>query len=344
MTAFTIALDWTPNTNHTGFYVAKHKGWYAEAGLDVTLLSPHVDQYKTTPASRLVDGSATFAIAPSETVVSYATQPEGSAKPKITAVAAVLQGSTSAVVTLKSGGIDRPSKLEGKNYASYGARYEGRIIQEMIKNDGGSGDYKESTPPMLGIWNTLLKGEADATWVFMGWEGIEAKRKGVELNSFALEDYGVPHGYSIVLAADPAKLSGKEEQVKKFMDASKRGYEFAAKNPTEAADILVTEVEKDYAAVPLPTPLEKEMVCESQAYLSNYYLDKNGSWGTMEESRWSTFLEWLSKSGLLTEKVQSREPVEGISTSLDGLRQGDAGKPVPLPSIKIGELFTNAFL
>jgi hypothetical protein len=58
---------------------------------------------------------------------------------------------------LASSGIDRPSKLDGKTYASYGARYEGRIVQQLIRNDGGKGEYTESTPPMLGIWNTLLK-------------------------------------------------------------------------------------------------------------------------------------------------------------------------------------------
>lgn len=47
-----------------------------------------------------------------------------------------------------------------------------------------SGEYQELAPPMLGIWNTLLKGEADATWIFTAWEGIEARRKGVELNTF----------------------------------------------------------------------------------------------------------------------------------------------------------------
>lgn len=66
-------------------------------------------------------------------------------------------------MTLKSSGIDRPAQLDGKNYASYGARFEGRIVQQMIKNDGGKGEFLESTPPMLGIWNTLLKGTADAT-------------------------------------------------------------------------------------------------------------------------------------------------------------------------------------
>jgi len=58
----------------------------------------------------------------------------------------------------------------GCRYASYAARFEGRIVQKMIQHDGGTGDFIEDTPPMLGIWNTLLEGKADATWVFMQWE------------------------------------------------------------------------------------------------------------------------------------------------------------------------------
>ena len=85
-----IALDWTPNTNHAGFYVAKAKGFYAEAGLDVELLSPHVDGYKETPASKLTSGQAHFAVTPSETVVSFHTN-KAEAKPKIVAVATLLQ-------------------------------------------------------------------------------------------------------------------------------------------------------------------------------------------------------------------------------------------------------------
>ena len=76
---------------------------------------------------------------------------------QIRSVARILAESTSAIVTLADSGIERPSQLDGKVYASYGARYEGRIVQQMIKNDGGKGEFQESTPPMLGIWNTLLK-------------------------------------------------------------------------------------------------------------------------------------------------------------------------------------------
>ncbi len=91
-TQISLALDWTPNTNHAGFYIAKHKGWYKEAGLDVSLLSPHVDGYTRTPASRVADGSATFCVTPSETVISAHTWGDApGAKPKLVAVATLLQ-------------------------------------------------------------------------------------------------------------------------------------------------------------------------------------------------------------------------------------------------------------
>ena len=170
MAPLTVALDWTPNTNHIGFYVAKSRGWYADAGLEVTLLSPHHDAYKATPAARVADGSASFAVTPTESVISSHTLPpsQRGTKPCLVAVAALQARTTSAVVTLKASGRDTPAKLDGANYASYGARYEGRIVQQLIKNSGGTGVYTESVPEMLGIWNTLLAGKADATWVFLG--------------------------------------------------------------------------------------------------------------------------------------------------------------------------------
>lgn len=68
---------------------------------------------------------------------------------------------------------------------------------------------QESTPPMLGIWNTLLAGgTAKSTWVFMGWEGVEAQRKGVELNAFAPEDFGIPYGPSPLLITKHETLNG----------------------------------------------------------------------------------------------------------------------------------------
>jgi NitT/TauT family transport system substrate-binding protein len=162
-----VALDWTPNTNHTGIYVARAAGYYEDAGVDVAVRSPAADGYETTPAKRVATGASTVAIAPSESAISYHTHPD---YPSLTAIAAVCARDPSAIATLASSGIDRPAALDGRTYASYDARFEDDIVRAMIRADGGEGDVEIVTPPKLGIPNTLLSGEADATWVFVPWE------------------------------------------------------------------------------------------------------------------------------------------------------------------------------
>lgn len=74
LTPFTLALDWTPNVNHAGFFVAHSRGLYAARGLDVQFVSPAEDNYTVTPAEKVSDGSAQLAICPSESIISYATK------------------------------------------------------------------------------------------------------------------------------------------------------------------------------------------------------------------------------------------------------------------------------
>jgi ABC-type nitrate/sulfonate/bicarbonate transport system substrate-binding protein len=167
-------------------------------------------------------GEADFGINSPEGCVGWNTPAPGSARPKLQAVAALLQAQTSAIVTLQSSGIDRPSKLDGKVYASYAARYEGRIVQRLIQADGGAGEYQEVPHPFLQVWDLLKDGKADATWVFMGWEGVEAKLKGVALNSFYLQDYKIPYGYAPVLMAHPRMIEAEPVIVKAFLLAAAR--------------------------------------------------------------------------------------------------------------------------
>lgn len=171
MTSLKLALDWRPNTNHTGFFVAKHLGFYKEEGLEVDLISAEEDNYEVTPAKKVELGKAHFALCPMESLVSYRTKNNPF---DAIAIGTIFQEDISAICTLKSSQIDRPKLLDNKVYASYKARYEDRIVKQMIKNDGGRGLIKISYPKKLGIWNTLLSGEADATWIFINWEGVEA--------------------------------------------------------------------------------------------------------------------------------------------------------------------------
>ncbi|MDQ3328309.1 MAG: ABC transporter substrate-binding protein, partial [Chloroflexota bacterium] len=129
--SLTLALDWTPNTNHTGIYVAQQKGWYEEAGVDLKIL-PYADG--TTTDVLVSNGKADFGISSEESVVLARA-----AGQDVVSVAAVMQKNTSALVTLKSSGIDRPKALTGKRYAGFGAPFEEPVISTMIEHDGGGG-------------------------------------------------------------------------------------------------------------------------------------------------------------------------------------------------------------
>ena len=191
-----LALDWTPNSNHTGFYVALSQGWYMEAGIDLLILPPSDDYtINETPGRRLVRGEVDLAIAPTESCISCWTSDHlDSVKP--IAVATVLNKSASAICTMRSSGIINPAQLDGKRYASYEGRFEMAIIRQMIKNAGGKGEIIEVVPEKLKCFDAVVSNDCQATWIFEGWEGVDARTKGLEINTFDPEDYGVPYGYS----------------------------------------------------------------------------------------------------------------------------------------------------
>ena len=64
LTPLSVALDWTPNANHVGFYVARARGLYAARGLDVTFRLPDEDAYAQSPAKAVLSGAAHLAVAP----------------------------------------------------------------------------------------------------------------------------------------------------------------------------------------------------------------------------------------------------------------------------------------
>ena len=289
--ALKLALDWTPNTNHTGFFVAQELGYYAAHGVALEILHPGQDNYATTPAKKVELGQADFAIAPFESVISLNTKPKSV---RAVAIAALLQQDISSIAALASSGITRPRELDGRTYASYQARYEDAIVRELIRNDGGQGNLTITYPEKLGIWNTLLTQAADATWIFDNWEGIEAETQHLALTKFALADYGIPYAYSPVIFSTHKNISVNTAAYRAFLAATKQGFQFAAANPAQAAAILINH---------LPTRDAQAIdVVKSQQYVAPFYGDA-ATWGTMEPNRISAFLNWLIIHGLESEAI-----------------------------------------
>ena len=281
-----IALDWTPNINHIGLIVAKELEFYSAQGIQLELLNPLDDQYQVTPGKKLELEQADFSIAPFETVISLNNKAN---QVDAVAIYAILQQDLSCVVSLGNSPVKSMKDLDGRIYASYKARYEDHIIQEMVKNDGGTGQIQLSYPEKLGIWNTLLTGEADATWIFDNWEGVEAAAKNIALNKFYLKDYDIPYGYSPVIFTKKEKMNQHLDAYTRFIRATQLGYQFAVENPEKAVALLH----------PYLTPYDQQAVDLPQALkLSSPHFAEDGNYGHMNPTRVRAFLEWLVEKNL----------------------------------------------
>lgn len=285
-----LALDWTPNTNHTGFYVGLAQGAFAAADIELELLTPEGDNYATTPAKKLETGQADVAVTPSESVISFQTKTQPL---PLRAIATILARDASAIVAPQDRGITRPRELDGRIYASYAARFEDHIVRAMVKQDGGLGTLHLVYPERLTLWSLIEEQQADATWVFMPWEGVEAERRGIELEVFRLGDYGIPYGYSPVLVAHEQLIEKQGDLLRDFLRVAQEGFHFAVAQPEAAADLLIETAQH-------PTLADRELVHASQRYLPDYY-QADAPWGTMQPAAWAAFVKWLISEAILTD-------------------------------------------
>ncbi|MCL2044703.1 MAG: ABC transporter substrate-binding protein [Treponema sp.] len=279
-----VVLDWTPNTNHTGLYVALDNGWFAEEGLTVEIIQPPEDGALVLLAS----GNAQFGFDFQEWM-GPAIANDRDALP-VTAVAAIISHNTSGIMSLRESGIQRPADLAGKRFGSWEMPVVTEIIRDIVENDGG--DFNSVI--MLPNWATdalsALQTDLDAIWVYYAWDVIAAVVNGIEINFLDLGSIDSRFDfYTPVLVANTNWLSSNGETARKFMQAVSRGYTFAIENPFAAGEILLK-----YAP-----ELDRELVMQSQFVLAPRYQDNAPRWGEIDPERWGNFYRWMYEQGLL---------------------------------------------
>ena len=282
-----IVLDWVPNTNHTGLYVAKDLGYFKEEGLDVEIVQP--PEGSTT--ALIGAGGAEFGISFQDTLAkSFAKENPV----PVTAVAAILQHNTSGIISLKEKGIDSPKKLEGKKYATWEDNIEQAILKKLVTDDKGDFSKVKLIPYTITDVVTGLKTDVDAVWVYYAWDGIATERAGLQTNFLKIRDYGEELDYySPVIIANNDFLKKNPENAKKVLKAIKKGYEYAMKNPEESAKILVKNSPE----------LDINLVTASQKWISKEYQSDAKEWGIIDGNRWNRFYEWLYKNKAVEREI-----------------------------------------
>ncbi len=278
LTKMTLVLDWTPNTNHTGIFVAKDMGYFAEEGIEMDIVQPAEDS-----SSAIVGmGRAELGIYFQPNMVKRLLRDT-----PITAVAAIVQHNTGGIMTLDDKGIDSPKDITGKKYSTWEDPIDDATIKYMIEQDGGNWDEITLVPGESTDATTALKMDMfDAIFVYEGWDYINAGLKDVDANIFLLKDYADELDYyTPVIIANNDFLKEQPELAKKALRAIKKGYEYSVENPDKAADILI-------ANAPETDP---EFIKASQKFLSTKYIDDAEEWGVIDPDRWNGFYLWLEE-------------------------------------------------
>jgi ABC-type nitrate/sulfonate/bicarbonate transport system substrate-binding protein len=279
-----VALDWTPNTNHVGLYVAEAKGWYDEAGLDVEIL-PYSD---TSSGTLVANGVAELGVLSS--IGFYSQRAAGA---DLTAVYAVVQHETGRVVfNADREDIETPADLDGLTYAGFGSAWEDALISTIIREAGGRGEFETVT---LGTsaYEALAVGRVDFTLEVVTWEGVNAELEGRPQRAFRYADYGIPDQHTTFIGAREAWLQDHPDTARAFLAATQRGYAFAAEHPDEAADILIEATAGMLAN-------EALIRASMQALVEGSYLKgEDGAVGTIDPAKVEAIGSFLFEAGIL---------------------------------------------
>lgn len=241
MRTIRLALEWFLNPDHVPFIVAQKLGWFAEAGLQIELVEPaeHLDALAAIQA-----GEIDVAVTEPLHLVDDAC--EGA---PLIGFARFLH-TRGGVMYERGKGIERPRDMVGKRLQYPGAPGPGgpAIVRTMIEADGGPANA-ELTPVNNGFFHTnaIAEDKADlATLIFYNFEVVEARHRGMDVDYFALQDWGVPDFCQLILITSQSLLTERRDEFSSLCAILHRAVQFTAEHPEDARRMYAEHTGADF--------------------------------------------------------------------------------------------------
>lgn len=265
-------IAWVGDNGVLGDVVAFQKGWYKEAGLDLTFRpgGPSVD-----PVTTAASGVVTFA----QTSSSPAIMLSRSQGVPIKAFAAGLQAWPWAVISKDSNPILKPEDLIGK---TIGTQSTGQILVAAMLKQNNIDPSKVDVQVVGSEVTPLVTGRIDG---FTGWTtNLQSYAPlGGKYHAMTLGDAGIPSYANLYIATDDV-IEKRADDLATFLAVTSRGWGFAYANPDEATDLLLKQF----------SGLKKEPQLAGGTKLMTYMFDENTAkdgWGTMSKDKWQSQLD-----------------------------------------------------
>jgi putative hydroxymethylpyrimidine transport system substrate-binding protein len=282
LTPVTVALDWYPNANHAGLYLALERGYFTDAGLKIELYTP---SDPTTVLQTVGAGRDTFGIS-YQTDVLLARAEEV----PVVSVAALVQRPLLGIMVLAESGITRPADLAGTTIGYPGIPSQEAYLTTMLAADDLTLADVELVNIGFELVPALISGRVDASlgsyWTH---ETILAEREGYPVDILRVDDWGVPRYYELVLTASEDLIAQDPATIRAFLEAMQHGYDDAIADPAAALDALA-------AASP---DLDREVEAAGLELLIPAWTEEVPAFGVQTADRWREYAAWMAENDLI---------------------------------------------
>ena len=288
----TLDLDFYPNPDHAGIYMAQEEGLFKEAGLEVAINSP------TDPSAPLKDvaaGKADLAITYEPEVMLAHEQGLD-----VVAVGALVNQPLTSLIWTRKSGIKGPADLKGKTVSFAGIPYQEAFLKTILRRAKVPASTVKPVNVGFGLIPSLVNGSAQAMLGgYSNVEGVDLRERGLAPTIIPVDQLGVPTYDELVLVARRSTLDEKGERIRLFMNALRRGTEAAVANPKAASEAILA------ANTSLEPKLTEAEITATLPLLSAR--TKGQPYGYMDPKGWEAFGAWMSNEGLIETPPKASE-------------------------------------
>ncbi|PKQ68722.1 ABC transporter substrate-binding protein [Labilibaculum manganireducens] len=274
----TLQLKYFHQFQFAGYYAALHKGFYEDAGLTVEL----IEGGAINSISKVLNGEADYGIAANDLLIERLNN-----KP-IVLLASIFQSSPSIFICLKESNIHTAHDLINKRIMLLDEYRDPELMAIFYKEGIQINDINRiSTTYNI---NDLIDGKTDALNAYSTNEAFYLEEKNIPYTIISPKTYGIDF-YGDCLFTSEKEIKNHPKRVKAFLEASKKGWEYALKNQDEIIDLILEK----YSANKTREHLEFE-ANEIQKLILNEYVEI----GHINPGRWENIAETCSKMGMIS--------------------------------------------
>jgi putative hydroxymethylpyrimidine transport system substrate-binding protein len=282
---FGLTLDFYPNPDHAGIYMAEKLGYFEEAGLDVSVETP---SDPAAPIKLVAAGQSDLAIS-YEPEVALAHENDLD----VIAIGALVNQPLTSMIWLRKSGIKGVADLRGKTIATAGIPYQDAFLTTILERAKLSPADVKTVNVGFGLLPALLGGSAEAMLGgFRNVEGVDLRQRGKDPVVTPVDQLGVPTYNELVLVANRQALAADPEKFRLFVAALERGTDAAVERPNAATD----------AVLEANNGLDRKLTeAEVEATLPLLAARTQGQpYGYMDPEQWRAFTGWMRDNELIS--------------------------------------------